>query len=175
MAATMLHPMRGISITALSNKIYVAGGGFSRTKGSRVASGEVFVLDNARPSAWEAASVPWELMTEQMIVARWGHASAVFRGAVWVAGGLDSGNNLLKDVEYLDGKTRKWVVAASMNRGRFGVHLLLVHDELFAVGGDNECLGVSIERLDAATNKWVFVCEYEGGGARYVCRSRDLG
>ena len=178
MTATMMHPMRGISIAALNDKIYVAGGGYSRSKGNRLASGEVFVLDNAKQTKAESASCSWELLSEQMIVARWGHSSTAYRKAVWVAGGLDSANRLLNSVEFFDpkaGVAGVWAPGPPMVRGRFGVHLLIVLDELFAVGGDNECLGVSIEKLDMKTMKWAMVCEYEGGGARWGCAATSVG
>ena len=113
----------------------------------------------------------------QLVTARFGHASAVHGGKLFISGGLDS-NQQLSSVEVLDLSVgRMEMRAQSMQRGRAFHTLVEVNGELYAVGGDLLLQsGMSIEKMSNETGAWqLIVDDYEGGGHRIGCATVAVG
>ena len=74
-----------------------------------------------------------------------------------VAGGEGiNGNRWLSSVEVYNAATKKCEMAPSMATGRFNLNMVVMEDELYAVGGD-EYGNASIEKLSKVSGAWQVV------------------
>lgn len=100
----------------------------------------------------------WQLRSSQTLslgTSRYGHSSVVFDGHIWVAGGID-GAEKLSSVEILPLEGDLITVdyagdACMMVHPRSSFKLVVVNDDLFAVGGDEGC---TIEKFDRVAGEW---------------------
>lgn len=107
---------------ALENRIYLIGG-FSTT--TNVPASDVLVYDIKRKSWSSAAALP---------APRGGHAAAVLRGRIHVAGGGNSRSTIADHSEY-DPATNRWRDLAPLPRSEGSPALVAYHDRLYAIGG----------------------------------------
>jgi hypothetical protein len=85
--------------------------------------------------------------------ARYCHASVSYRGQLYIAGGVcESENGMSNSVEYFDEHSQEWVYAPSMLNKRTNFKLVVMNEQLYAIGGDSEC---TIEMFTG--NKWVLI------------------
>lgn len=115
----------------------------------------------------------WEKHESALLKGRSHHSSIVFQNALWIAGGLVSGRMVATNtVETVDIVTGVASPAPPMLRHRFLPKLLIVDNQLFAVGGDVEGVSLSvcsIERFDASKQQWMFVTFFPQPRRRVRC------
>jgi len=101
----------------------------------------------------------WVKQMAKMNTKRRYHSACAWKGRLYVAGGWDLPNHMLGSVEAYDPKINKWVVCPEMVRKRAIFNLLIVNDELYAIGGEVLTTnGISIEKR-LANGKWELVTE----------------
>jgi N-acetylneuraminic acid mutarotase len=90
---------------------------------------------------------------QDMPTARYGMASAVVDGNIYVIGGYD--NKFLDAVEMYDPRRDKWETKASISQGNLGVAAAVVNGNIYAIGGwtGNNLLS-TVEEYDPATDTW---------------------
>ena len=96
----------------------------------------------------------WETKAPMPTV-RWGAASGVINGKLYVAGGWN-GTNSLATLEVYDPATNTWATKASMSTARDGAAGGVINGKLYVVGGDiaqNQKLA-TLEVYDPATDTW---------------------
>lgn len=101
----------------------------------------------AQGGAWETKA--------PMPTVRWGAASGVINGKLYVAGGWN-GANSLATLEVYDQATNTWATKASMSIARDGAAGGVINGKLYVVGGDiaqNQKLA-TLEVYDPATDTW---------------------
>ncbi|XP_077294038.1 uncharacterized protein LOC143916708 [Arctopsyche grandis] len=93
-----------------------------------------------------------------MLSKRSQHATNVYEGKMYVAGGNAGGYfNHLKSVEIYDPNLNKWTLGTPMNHARLSFPIVFVNGSLFALGGIFELninRGGYGERLDLNTKQW---------------------
>ena len=88
------------------------------------------------------------------------HASIVFEGRIWVAGGFHNNYYALSSVEVYNAATKKWEVAPNMVKKRSYFNLLEVEGELYAVGGAYPDIAKAVFRSKSLTGRraWAWAC-----------------
>lgn len=165
--------LRSLGAVCRNHKLYTMGGVDIDTLENVT---DMYCLDT------EDETAKWELQKHMaLLVPRFRHAAHITKsGRIWVAGGIvragsgaDEEEMFTRTTEYLDldsnGVPGKWTAGPPMVKKRaIDVNLMEVDGVLYAVGGDlmaasYECTGEppigTIEKLDAATNKWTLVSE----------------
>ena len=162
---------RGVSAAMFNDKIYVTGGFYANDQNARITSNAVYTLEDA-PAAVDPAAATWVLQEGKLNIARHSHAQVFFDGKLWVAGGVDGNRNQLSSVEVLNPVLGLWErKPSSMAKRRAYFQLVVASAELYAVGGDTTKEGITIEKLDSASQTWKVVADYDGGGPRFACAS----
>lgn len=168
-------------LTASSSAVVPGGfivlsGGTDRKDSRR--SSEIFLLTHSQRLDYSLEGVrnftgSWESGRISLLRGRSHHGSAVYRGGLWVAGGLITGRLVASNtVEVIDLSTSQSYEASSMLRHRFSPKLLVVDGDLFAVGGDVEGSSLSvcsIEKFDPLKGQWVFVTFFPQPRRRVRC------
>jgi len=91
-----------------------------------------------------------------MLTARWGIDTSVVDGKIYVIGGRDSNDNILRIVEEYNPSTNKWTEKASMPIARCLLSTSVVNGKIYAIGGiivGNDGLS-TVEEYDPQTDKW---------------------
>jgi N-acetylneuraminic acid mutarotase len=100
-----------------------------------------------------------------MSQARSRHAAVGFDGKIWVAGGCFEGFSVTRSVEVFDPLTNVWTEAPPMVAPRDFGNLLVVHNTLYAVGGDVNDAGEqairTIEMFNQDRNCWEHVTAFK--------------
>ena len=87
---------------------------------------------------------------------------------------LIANSNKLSSVEVYDAVTKKWETVQSMTKKRFISNLVVMEDELYAVGGDEYgSTSISIEKLDKELGVWRVVAEIRE--VRHACGAVSYG
>jgi len=105
----------------------------------------------------------WSCCDGVLADARYGHAAVVFNDEIYVAGGTTADETYSATVEVLSydkGHVTHNRKVSSMMRGRKNFQLVVVHDKLYAVGGDYSDDNVSIECYDIENDKWDIVSSF---------------
>jgi hypothetical protein len=144
-----------VASASVDKKLFISGG---IDKVTGVYSTEIYCLENLG-----MAGENWQCLRSAMPCPRVGHASAVFDGCLWLAGGQRD-NECGYSTEYLDLSTGIWTVAGNMVSQRTWFRLLVIEGYLYAVGGDVDDKGTSIrptiERYNKKLKKWEFVASF---------------
>jgi hypothetical protein len=102
----------------------------------------------------------WVLATQPLSAPRYGHTAVAYRNSLWICGGV-LGNESTSSIEVFSmnpscreqpPNTVPW-----MQNRRFNFNLLVVHDDLYAIGGDDDC---TIEKYDGKENRWDIVTSF---------------
>ena len=96
----------------------------------------------------------------------------MFKKKIWLAGGHDDDDNVLSSVEVYDAATNRWERAPDMIEGRTLFNLVVVEDELYAVGGAVETY-LSIEKLSKVSGAWQVIAAIEEN--RIGCSAAAMG
>jgi hypothetical protein len=91
------------------------------------------------------------------IVPRRFHAITQFEEQLWVAGGIDD-NNYISSVEVFDNEKNIWNLCNNMNKARINFKLIVHDNNLYAVGGDINCI-TTIEKFDNINRKWYLITQ----------------
>ncbi|MDP2793931.1 MAG: kelch repeat-containing protein [Sulfurisoma sp.] len=91
-----------------------------------------------------------------MPTARWGAASGVINGKLYVAGGWRSGTSSLATLEVYDPATNTWATKAPMPTARGGAGGAVINGKLYVVGGDIAASQklATLEVYDPTTDTW---------------------
>jgi N-acetylneuraminic acid mutarotase len=105
------------------------------------------------------ADFTWKQKAD-MPTPRWGNASAVVNGKIYVIGGGTSqdepNERLLSTVEEYDPSTDTWTTKSDMPTARFGLSTCVVNGKIYAIGGDSwpSAVRSAVEEYDPATDTW---------------------
>ena len=165
-----LPSLCGLSTAVLDEKLYIIGGWYEPTPGNWVWSDAMYCFVD-HPTYPSAAT--WALQSAKLNTPRCAHASIVFQRRIWVAGGVDSNYNDLSSVEVFDAAVNKWESAPAMVRKRRCFKLVVVGNELYAVGGEPHTDKVSIEKLSKFSGAWQMVAEIDEN--RLGCGAAAVG
>ena len=121
----------------------------------------------------DPSAATWALQSAKLNTPRCSHSSIVFQRRIWVAGGEDSNNNFLSSVEVFDATVNKWESAPVMVRKRHQFKLVVVENELYAVGGELHTNNLSIEKLSKFSGAWQVVAEINE--SRWGCGAAAVG
>jgi len=66
------------------------------------------------------------------------HHGALYRGRIYIAGGIDSSGQTTKVVYRLDARANKWTKLADLPEPRHHMPLIVLNDTLYAIGGFDE-------------------------------------
>ena len=157
-----------LSTAVLDEKLYIIGGLYEPTPDNWVSSDAMYCFVD-HPTDPSAAT--WALQSAKLSIPRYQHASIVFQRRIWVAGGDDSHHNTLSSVEVFDAAVNKWESAPAMVRDRRHFKLVVVENELYAVGG--EWGSMSIEKLSKFSGAWQMVAEIDED--RWFCDAAAVG
>lgn len=139
------------AVVSMNDQVIVIGGVDTET--NEVLS-SAYTLDFGAVMRKSKAS--WTCSEEVMIEGRYGHSAVVYDGRIWIAGGSTVTDRYSADVETVAFEDGRLVVGediAPMNCGRRNFKLLVVNDNLYAVGGDEEGEG-SIEWYNPVSGEW---------------------
>ena len=156
-----LPQLRHVSTAVLNGRLYIIGGYYLKENSSSFArSDSIFTLDE-NPSDISAST--WTTLEAKLSTARSRHASVTYRGKIFVAGGWDSNDRILRTVEVYDPRKQRFEIASEreMVRGRGSLDLVIVEDNLFAVGGADSCV-FSIEKYNWKEGNWTVIAEVCG-------------
>lgn len=161
------------SVIVFEDNLYVIGG-IDRTNGLRSENMFKLTLFDSYLSYNElvdTCEAYWTLTEHALIQGRSHHGVAQYRGGIWVAGGLVTGQfTATNSVEVLIGTN--FVLGPPMLRKRLQPTLLVIDGELYAVGGDMEGTSqsvCSIERFDEVKETWMFVTFFPEPRRRTKC------
>jgi hypothetical protein len=88
-----------------------------------------------------------------------------FNNKIWVAGGVDNSNNYLNSVEIYDPTIERWNIDNSkMINKRVNCKLVVIKNDIYAVGGDINIDKLTIEKYDG---KWKIVSEIKYNQENY--------
>ena len=196
----MPHSHKRISACMFGGKIHVSGGFVDNSQGlkaptrSMVTLGDHsvfspryshFTTSSSRASVAVAAAAATAALSSSSSIAQWeleahkhliqtrkSHAMAVLNNRLWIAGGMDDFDQIMSTVEVFDPEVGSMVLTHNrMTRRRFHFSLVVVDNELYAVGGDWTLVldgGLSIEKMENGIDgEWKVVTEYGGGGPRF--------
>ena len=124
----------------------------------------------------DPSAATWALQAARLNTPRCHHASIAFEGKIWVAGRWDGGESYLSSVEVYDPAVGEWERAPDMTKGRVGLTLVAVGDELYAVGVDLHYpkYNLSIEKLSKVSGAWEIITTLEEVG-RSSCSVAVVG
>lgn len=97
-----------------------------------------------------------DISTKNIIPRRF-YAITQFEGQLWVAGGIDD-NNYMSSVEVFNEKKNIWTLGNNMNKSRINFKLIVFDNNLYAVGGDIDCI-TTIEKFDNIDRKWYLMTQ----------------
>ena len=129
-----LPSLRGLSTAVLDEKLYIIGGQYKPTPAGNWVWSDAMYCFVDHPTDPSAAT--WALQSAKLNTPRSHHASIVFQRRIWVAGGFDSNSKMLSSVEVFAAAVNKWESAPAMVRKRRYFKLVVVENELYAVGGE---------------------------------------
>ncbi|MFC1522827.1 fibronectin type III domain-containing protein, partial [Elusimicrobiota bacterium] len=119
-------------------------------------SGVNFSSDNAATwQGWTASADAWASRNNTNFTPRFGLASAVFGGKIYVIGGDDAGMGKLDTNEEYDPVSNSWASRASMPTARRFLTCAAVGGKIYAVGGSDTSVLDLNEEYDPATNIWI--------------------
>ena len=145
-AAGIPAKLVGLACISLGAMMCIIGG---YNQATSMRSNDVYVYDE------EASALgSWNPLPARLTSARAFHSAAVYRGRIWVAGGIVTGQTLAgsvsNSVEIYNPPVGEWEAGPSMVRKRYEFKLLATEHGLWAVGGD--MIGVSqISRIEACS------------------------
>lgn len=161
--------------------MYVTGG-TDRSNSRR--SDEIYFLEHPGPLNISQHGTglfqgSWQRSSMVLSKGRSHHGCTVFRGNIWVAGGLLTGRMVASNcAEVINLTTGVTIPVANMLRHRLLPKLLVINDNLYAVGGDVEgtahAVG-SIERYDIQKEAWMFVTFFPQPRRRVRCAIAAYG
>jgi N-acetylneuraminic acid mutarotase len=124
--------------------------------GTILASIALIGILNIAPVAL-SAELTWTQKTD-MPTPRWGNASAVVKGKIYVIGGAPSEpvSSYLPTVQEYDPATDTWTAKADMPTARFGLSTCVVNAKIYAIGGDDlhSTGSPAVEEYDPTTDAW---------------------
>ncbi|XP_077293267.1 uncharacterized protein LOC143916177 isoform X1 [Arctopsyche grandis] len=83
--------------------------------------------------------------------------ATVFKGCLYVIGGIDSNDNPMNCVQKYNFDSETWSSVKSMNEKRFGHATTVIADYLYVIGGnDNENVLQSVEFYDSNKDTWIY-------------------
>eukprot|EP01041_Mallomonas_annulata_P002266 gene2266-4409_t len=157
--------LRRIAVSIYKNVLYVTGG---YLHDQHCYSDNVFILKLT--SSTSAYTTEWQRLPDNsnLLNRRCEHASVVYRGKLWVGGGRVEGSSFITaTTETLDFRTGHWSVGPNMLSRRSKFKLMVICEDLYAVGGNrkenNVLAPVTIERFDDQTNTWCHVAQLPDG------------
>lgn len=138
--------LAGVVGCALKGNLYITGGYDWHLS---QLSNRVFVTDDKLLSSTDLSSDKcWKLLDARLNFRRSSHACAAYRGKIWVAGGTVQGQTCegSHSVEIFDPnlETNQWYNGPDLLIRRFRLRLLVIKDELYAVGGDRDERGKKV-------------------------------
>uniref|UniRef100_A0A674MU92 Kelch-like family member 5 n=1 Tax=Takifugu rubripes TaxID=31033 RepID=A0A674MU92_TAKRU len=148
--ASMATPRSTVGVAVLNSKLYAVGG---RDGSSCLRSVECF---DPHTNRWNSCA--------PMAKRRGGVGVATWHGFLYAIGGHDAPASSLSSrlsdcVERYDPQTDVWTAVAPMSISRDAVGVCLLGDRLFAVGGyDGQVYLSIVEAYDPQTNEWTQVC-----------------
>lgn len=161
--AMLPKKLKFVSSAVLENKLYVLGGLDTQTLKN---SDSTYVYDPDRfEGSLKDSSACWEILAHSLLQPRARHAAVGFQGKLWIAGGCLDSEIPLNSVEVFDPAVNMWMPASPMLTKRVFGHLLIVDNNLFAVGGDVDDSGSkvtrTIERYRSDCDVWEFVANFK--------------
>jgi len=100
----------------------------------------------------------WVQLPTELLNPRYGHASIVFEGKLWVVGGEIQGKEgFSESVEIVDMETGDCIAGPKLTKRRMWLTLIVISGILYAVGGDSTVESQSkpsIEFYDSVAKKW---------------------
>jgi hypothetical protein len=107
----------------------------------------------------------WIDIGVRLLRPRYRHAAVEYENKIWIAGGCFASLDATNTVEIFDPVTNTVLEGPSMLVKRDFANLLVVNNELFAVGGDVDAVGNqairSIEKYDTFRHRWVHVTVFK--------------
>ena len=101
----------------------------------------------------------------KLIKSRRFYGITTFNDKIWVAGGIDNSNDYLNSVEIYDPNIQKWIIdKSSMINKRHNCKLMVIKNDIYAVGGDINSDKLTIEMYDG---KWKLVTEIKCNQENY--------
>jgi N-acetylneuraminic acid mutarotase len=127
------------------NLLYAVGGGYT--------CNSVEAINIAAPSS----HTRWKLVPGEMAVERDGHASAVYKGNLYVIGGYDDDSTVLRSVEVYDFAMQQWsLLPVEMPTARSGHGAVCLSDKLYVIGGGGSPTSpyLSMDVYNFVTTQW---------------------
>jgi hypothetical protein len=154
----MLRPLRQSAAVVVQDRLVVLGGEDAETNVTCSSVSSVTFKSLNQPSTASSFS-PAQIV---MNFARKGHSAVVYDNKIWVAGGALADGCITESVETIEldafTNTRsnaKFEVIAPMTYPRKNFKLVVIRDQLYAVGGDTTG---TIETYDEFTGTWMLEC-----------------
>jgi len=147
----MPTPRWKVTSSTVNGTIYTIGGGATGNQCSPTGTVE----------AYDPIANAWTTTKKPMPTARWGAASDVLNGQIYVAGGSQScpqGSVIVSfELEVYDPSADAWTSKMPMPTARWDLAAAAVNGKLYAIGGwdaiNQTALDV-VEEFDPATNSW---------------------
>ena len=111
--------------------------------------------------------------SSKMVRRRCEHASVFHRGVMWVAGGRVQGvQKVTNSTEIFDPATLQWTSAPDMLSPRTEFHLVVLVNELYAVGGDRDDDNIpvkgTIEKYDDHAGRWRKIADFPRARSQFA-------
>ncbi len=149
--ADMPTPRWKLTAAGVDGIVYAIGGGPSGNQ----------CLPTGVVEAFDVANGAWTGTWMSMPTPRWGAASAVLNGRIWVVGGSKACPQSLVDpsraLEVFNPIINQWGIAAPMRIARWDLAAAAVGGKLYAIGGwdpSGSRVLDTVEEYDLTTNSW---------------------
>ena len=145
----------GYGAVAIRNKIYVCGGK------NEIKKFNILDVFDCQTKNW--SSLP--PMQEERIY----FGMATLNEKIYVSGGKNFTKSDCSSVEEYSSDTETWKQIQSMNRARDGHKLIILNDEMYAIGGYGT---KTVEKYNSSSNTWHFVASLNHEHYNFGCAVR---
>ncbi len=143
----MPTPRFGMCAVRMDSLVYVIGG----------ASGEPTEIEGTNVvDALNLSTLTWDRSVPDMHANRAYAAAVAANGKIYVFGGLEEADHVLRSVEVYDTSLHTWSFAAPMLHARYGAAAVLLGDDIYLFGGADTARHIlaQVERYSISANTW---------------------